>query len=212
MFENLLDGHQMMFFPRIVFHGCPLSSLKPICDKGLLRVGHPLNPSPQTDSGWFGDNKKGVCVSESEYIFAPFFLIFFLFLFVFIKSFLHFAKNLIIVPNIRMERNHSKLERVCGLLVFVVCLVDAFTFLLFHLGKHLNQDSFLILLQISWKDSCSTRISWFLSSSSRFVLLKTIALLRMMENPERCKFFKYAPFLRTQLRFSLFLFAKCFHY
>ena len=55
-------------FPRIVFHGCPLSSLKPICDKGLLRVGHPLNPSRPTDSGWFGDNKKGVYVSESEYL------------------------------------------------------------------------------------------------------------------------------------------------
>ena len=76
-----------------------------------------------------------------------------------------------------------------------MCLVDAFTFLLFLLGEHLNQDSFLILLQISWRDSCSTRISWFLFSSSRFVLLKTIALLRIMVNSERCKFLKCPSFL-----------------
>ena len=52
MFDHLLDGHQMMFFLRIVFHGGPRSSLKPICDKGLLRVGHPLHPSrPKTLDG-----------------------------------------------------------------------------------------------------------------------------------------------------------------
>ena len=59
-------------FPRMVFHGCPYSSLKSICDKGLLRAGHPLNPTRSTDSGWFGNNKKGIYVSDSENHFLVF--------------------------------------------------------------------------------------------------------------------------------------------
>lgn len=46
------------------------SQIKKICDKGLLRVGHPLNPSKAVDEGWFGMPQHGVYVSRyADYTF-----------------------------------------------------------------------------------------------------------------------------------------------
>lgn len=39
---------------KIGFHGTRAPNIKKICDKGLLRVGHPLNPSTAVDDGYFG--------------------------------------------------------------------------------------------------------------------------------------------------------------
>ncbi len=47
-----------------------LSQIKKICDKGLLRVGHPLNPSMAIDEGFFGMPQHGVYVSRyADYTF-----------------------------------------------------------------------------------------------------------------------------------------------
>jgi hypothetical protein len=44
--------------------------IKKICDKGLLRVGHPLNPSKAVDEGFFGIPTHGIYVSRyADYIF-----------------------------------------------------------------------------------------------------------------------------------------------
>eukprot|EP00727_Mastigamoeba_balamuthi_P003230 m51a1_g12904 hypothetical protein (992) ;mRNA; f:48-3166 len=49
---------------RVAFHGTRECNVGPICDKGLLRVGHPLNPSHSTDTGFFGDPRCGVYASR----------------------------------------------------------------------------------------------------------------------------------------------------
>jgi len=42
------------------FHGTAPKNIKSICQNGLLRVGHPLNPSNKTDDGFFGMPEFGV--------------------------------------------------------------------------------------------------------------------------------------------------------
>eukprot|EP00727_Mastigamoeba_balamuthi_P000035 m51a1_g10028 hypothetical protein (1013) ;mRNA; r:106735-110223 len=49
---------------RVAFHGTMERNVGPICDLGLLRVGHPLNPSHSTDTGFFGDPHRGVYASR----------------------------------------------------------------------------------------------------------------------------------------------------
>eukprot|EP00727_Mastigamoeba_balamuthi_P000036 m51a1_g10029 hypothetical protein (1030) ;mRNA; f:111384-114796 len=49
---------------RVAFHGTMERNVGPICDLGLLRVGHPLNPSHSTDTGFFGDPRRGVYASR----------------------------------------------------------------------------------------------------------------------------------------------------
>ena len=40
-----------------------------ICKNGLLKIGHPNNPSPSTDPGYFGDPRSGVYVGQcSDYV------------------------------------------------------------------------------------------------------------------------------------------------
>ncbi len=52
-------------------HECLLRcQIKKICDKGLLRVGHPLNSSEAVDEGFFGMPQHGVYVSQyADYTF-----------------------------------------------------------------------------------------------------------------------------------------------
>eukprot|EP00727_Mastigamoeba_balamuthi_P007653 m51a1_g3508 hypothetical protein (775) ;mRNA; r:866061-869024 len=45
---------------RVAFHGTMRRNIDAICQNGLLRVGHPLNPSTSTDPGYFGDPHHGV--------------------------------------------------------------------------------------------------------------------------------------------------------
>eukprot|EP00727_Mastigamoeba_balamuthi_P008151 m51a1_g3957 hypothetical protein (1034) ;mRNA; r:350686-354109 len=45
---------------RAAFHGTPSDNIESICHRGLLRIGHPLNPSRSTDRGWYGDPRYGV--------------------------------------------------------------------------------------------------------------------------------------------------------
>ena len=53
---------------RYAFVGCRPAVVPAICRNGLLRVGHPLNPSQSMDPGWFGDPKQGVYVAQcSDY-------------------------------------------------------------------------------------------------------------------------------------------------
>lgn len=64
---------QYCFHGMASFNGCPdficiepgtrAGIIQAICDKGLLRVGHALNPSKATDEGWFGDPHYGVNVT-----------------------------------------------------------------------------------------------------------------------------------------------------
>eukprot|EP00727_Mastigamoeba_balamuthi_P001643 m51a1_g11476 hypothetical protein (252) ;mRNA; f:3356-4295 len=49
---------------RVAFHGTREENIEGICAHGLLRVGHPLNPSPSTDPGYFGDPRCGVYTSR----------------------------------------------------------------------------------------------------------------------------------------------------
>eukprot|EP00727_Mastigamoeba_balamuthi_P008526 m51a1_g4296 hypothetical protein (824) ;mRNA; r:419047-422247 len=49
---------------RVAFHGTKEGNIGAICDNGLLRVGHPLNPSRSTDAGFFGDPRYGVYASR----------------------------------------------------------------------------------------------------------------------------------------------------
>eukprot|EP00727_Mastigamoeba_balamuthi_P001645 m51a1_g11478 hypothetical protein (247) ;mRNA; r:7942-8751 len=49
---------------RVAFHGTREENIMGICANGLLRVGHPLNPSPSTDPGYFGDPHYGVYTSR----------------------------------------------------------------------------------------------------------------------------------------------------
>lgn len=52
------------------FHGTAMPNIKKICQNGLLRVGHPLNPSKAVDSGFFGVPQHGVYVSRyADYTF-----------------------------------------------------------------------------------------------------------------------------------------------
>lgn len=49
---------------------CRFCQIKKICDKGLLRVGHSLNPSKAVDEGFFGMPQHGVYVSRyADYTF-----------------------------------------------------------------------------------------------------------------------------------------------
>lgn len=48
----------------VFFAGTAPRNLLKIAETGLLRVGHPLNPSKPTDEGWFGVPDKGVSVSQ----------------------------------------------------------------------------------------------------------------------------------------------------
>jgi hypothetical protein len=50
--------------PVWAFHGTRPDVIPLICQNGLLRVGHPLNPSRSTDEGWFGDPHFGIYVSK----------------------------------------------------------------------------------------------------------------------------------------------------
>eukprot|EP01012_Entosiphon_sulcatum_P011992 TRINITY_DN17463_c0_g1_i3.p1 TRINITY_DN17463_c0_g1~~TRINITY_DN17463_c0_g1_i3.p1 ORF type:complete len:162 (+),score=26.08 TRINITY_DN17463_c0_g1_i3:25-486(+) len=52
------------FRERTVYHGCHPANVMRITTNGLLRVGHPLNPSSSTDAGYFGDPRFGVYVSQ----------------------------------------------------------------------------------------------------------------------------------------------------
>ncbi len=45
------------------FHGTNPRNIDGISRNGLLKVGNPLNPSKQTDQGYFGDPHHGVYVS-----------------------------------------------------------------------------------------------------------------------------------------------------
>eukprot|EP00727_Mastigamoeba_balamuthi_P008718 m51a1_g4469 putative serine threonine kinase (712) ;mRNA; f:233437-239200 len=49
---------------RVAFHGTREENIADICAHGLLRVGHPLNPSSSTDPGYFGDPRCGVYTSR----------------------------------------------------------------------------------------------------------------------------------------------------
>eukprot|EP00727_Mastigamoeba_balamuthi_P003627 m51a1_g13261 hypothetical protein (207) ;mRNA; r:1904-2524 len=49
---------------RVAFHGTARENVRSICRSGLLRVGHPLNPSRSTDPGFFGDPHHGVYASR----------------------------------------------------------------------------------------------------------------------------------------------------
>eukprot|EP00727_Mastigamoeba_balamuthi_P001335 m51a1_g11199 hypothetical protein (1032) ;mRNA; r:12232-15327 len=49
---------------RAAFHGTRPEAVESICRAGLLRVGHPLNPSGSTDEGFFGSPRQGVYVSR----------------------------------------------------------------------------------------------------------------------------------------------------
>eukprot|EP00727_Mastigamoeba_balamuthi_P010396 m51a1_g598 hypothetical protein (783) ;mRNA; r:64378-70336 len=49
---------------RVAFHGTRPENVESMCNKGLLRVGHPLNPSHSTDPGFFGDPRHGVYASR----------------------------------------------------------------------------------------------------------------------------------------------------
>eukprot|EP00727_Mastigamoeba_balamuthi_P013419 m51a1_g870 hypothetical protein (571) ;mRNA; r:828614-831043 len=49
---------------RVAFHGTRAANIDKICQNGLLRVGHPMNPSVSTDPGFFGDPHKGVYASR----------------------------------------------------------------------------------------------------------------------------------------------------
>jgi hypothetical protein len=56
---------------------CCASQIKKICDKGLLRVGHPLNPSKAVDEGFFGMPQHGIYVSRyADYTFKVRFVCF----------------------------------------------------------------------------------------------------------------------------------------
>jgi hypothetical protein len=46
------------------FHGSHANNLRPIATNGLLRVGHPQNPSQRIDPGYFGSTDKGIYVSR----------------------------------------------------------------------------------------------------------------------------------------------------
>ena len=49
-------------------HGTRRTNIVKIASAGLLRVGHPQNPSHSTDAGWFGSPKHGVYLSrDSDY-------------------------------------------------------------------------------------------------------------------------------------------------
>jgi serine/threonine protein kinase len=50
---------------QLAFVGCPAAVVGPICERGLLPVGHPRNPSRSTDPGWFGDCRQGVYVGKA---------------------------------------------------------------------------------------------------------------------------------------------------
>lgn len=39
---------------KVGFHGTRKDAINGICENGLLKIGHPLNPSKATDRGWFG--------------------------------------------------------------------------------------------------------------------------------------------------------------
>jgi len=46
------------------FHGTAGSNIMSICNNGLLRVGHPLNPSRRVDEGFFGMPEHGIYLSR----------------------------------------------------------------------------------------------------------------------------------------------------
>ena len=53
--------------PTIALHRPPV--IASICQRGLLKVGHPDNPSNPTDEGWFGDCRQGVYVGQkADYV------------------------------------------------------------------------------------------------------------------------------------------------
>eukprot|EP00727_Mastigamoeba_balamuthi_P013060 m51a1_g8377 hypothetical protein (1078) ;mRNA; r:163286-166519 len=49
---------------RAAFHGTRPENIAGICRNGLLRAGHPLNPSESTDAGFFGSCGSGVYASR----------------------------------------------------------------------------------------------------------------------------------------------------
>eukprot|EP00727_Mastigamoeba_balamuthi_P008976 m51a1_g4700 hypothetical protein (936) ;mRNA; r:228863-231915 len=49
---------------RVAFHGTRERNIASICSNGVLRVGHPRNPSTSTDAGFFGDPHCGVYASR----------------------------------------------------------------------------------------------------------------------------------------------------
>jgi hypothetical protein len=50
--------------PRYAFHGTRDANVEKISNKGLLRVGHELNPNKAIDEGFFGMPHFGVYVSR----------------------------------------------------------------------------------------------------------------------------------------------------
>eukprot|EP00727_Mastigamoeba_balamuthi_P003054 m51a1_g12746 hypothetical protein (342) ;mRNA; f:61-1445 len=62
--EDTLRRTEEELEERVAFHGTMERNVGPICDHGLLRVGHPLNPSHSTDTGFFGDPHCGVYASR----------------------------------------------------------------------------------------------------------------------------------------------------
>jgi hypothetical protein len=64
-FESLPAGvpRSITGFPAPL-KGTRPSNIAKIARYGLLRIGHPLNPSESTDEGWFGSPKHGVYLSR----------------------------------------------------------------------------------------------------------------------------------------------------
>jgi hypothetical protein len=50
---------------KVGFHGTRESNVPKIARSGLLRIGHPLNPSKSTDKGWFGSPQHAVYLSQN---------------------------------------------------------------------------------------------------------------------------------------------------
>jgi len=50
---------------RLAFHGTRADNIYNVCNRGLLRIGHPLNPSTSTDDGYFGTPTRGVYVGRN---------------------------------------------------------------------------------------------------------------------------------------------------
>ncbi len=58
------------------FHGTRPENIEGIAANGLLKVGHPRNPSKAVDQGYFGDPQQGVYLSRCILSFALMIVIF----------------------------------------------------------------------------------------------------------------------------------------
>eukprot|EP00727_Mastigamoeba_balamuthi_P011417 m51a1_g6899 putative protein serine threonine (2757) ;mRNA; r:30336-39570 len=62
--RDVLKREPAEFKVRTGFHGTRPENVDKICNAGLLRVGHPWNPTQSTDPGFFGDPHHGVYASR----------------------------------------------------------------------------------------------------------------------------------------------------